>query len=231
MNDAEKALVGQAAADEVQPGMVLGLGTGTTTYFFLRALGERIRGGLSVSGIPTSNRTGDLAKHFGIALTTFDERQSLDLAVDGADEVDPELRLIKGQGGALLREKLIARAARRRIYIVDSGKLSPSLGTHSRLPVEVIPFAWRLAELGLRALGCEPELRPREPGQRNGHPYCTDNGNYILDCSVQPADPRQLEDAINRVPGVVENGLFIGLTDELIVGRAGQIERLLPPTH
>jgi ribose 5-phosphate isomerase A len=220
--DDEKRQVGIAAADYVRPGMALGLGSGSTVYFFLEELGRRVKGGLQVVGIPTSERTAALARDFGIPLATFDERQELDLAVDGADEVDPRLNLVKGHGGALLREKIIAMAARRLVIVVDSTKLSPALGSSMTLPVEVVPFATALARKRLEALGATPVLR-----QDGGKPYVTDNGNWLLDCGFAPmADPARLEAEINRVPGVMDNGLFIDLASEVIVARGGSIERL-----
>lgn len=224
IQDEEKRLVGQAAADEVRSGMALGLGSGSTVYFFLEELGRRVKAGLDVVGIPTSERTARLALEFGIPLATFDERQELDLDVDGADEVDPRLNLIKGHGGALLREKIIALAARRRVIVVDSTKLSDALGTNMTLPVEIVPFACALSQRGLTGLGAEPVLRQTEAGQ----PFVTDNGNWILDCRFAPmADPVRLEAAINAVPGVMENGLFTSLADEVLVARAGSVERLV----
>jgi ribose 5-phosphate isomerase A len=221
--DEEKRQAGVAAADQVRSGMAVGLGSGSTVYFFLEELGRRVRSGMQVAGIPTSERTAALARDFGIPLTTFDERQELDLAVDGADEVDPQLQLIKGHGGALLREKIIAMAARRLVIIVDGSKISPALGTQMTLPVEVVPFAGALAQQRLANLGAKAVLRMEQ-----GRPYVTDNGNWILDCRLAPiANPGDLEAAINRVPGVMDNGLFVGLAQEVIVARSGSIERLV----
>ncbi|HLG72462.1 MAG TPA: ribose-5-phosphate isomerase RpiA [Chloroflexota bacterium] len=224
--DAEKRQAGIAAAEQVRSGMTLGLGSGSTVYFYLEELGRRVReDGLQVAGIPTSERTAALARDFGVPLTTFDEHQTLDLAVDGADEVDPKLNLVKGHGGALLREKIIAAAAKRLVIIVDSTKLSDALGTRMTLPVEVVPFACALAQKRLADLGAQPVLRATE-----GQPFVTDNGNWILDCAFAPmADPARLEADINRVPGVMENGLFIGMADEVIVARSGSIERINRP--
>ncbi|MHB8618828.1 MAG: ribose 5-phosphate isomerase A, partial [Chloroflexota bacterium] len=165
---------------------------------------------------------------FGIPLTTLEDRPALDLAVDGADEVDPQLGLIKGHGGALLREKIVAQAAARVVIVVDSGKLSPILGTTARVPVEVVPFAWKLAQLGIEKLGGEPLVRTAASGE----PYRTDNGNYILDCHFGPiTEPAALERAINDVPGVMQNGLFVSLADKVIVGRGTTAESLLAPTN
>jgi ribose 5-phosphate isomerase A len=224
IQEQEKRQAGMAAAEEVHPGMTLGLGSGTTVYYFLQELGRRVENGLEVAGVPTSERTAALARELGIPLTSLDECQELDLDVDGADEVDPHLNLIKGHGGALLREKIIAMASRRRIIVVDSSKTSPALGTNMTLPVEVVPFASALALKRLRELGAKGAVRQ----QHSGQPFVTDNGNWIADCAFAPmADPARLEREINAIPGVVENGLFIGLADEVLVAREGRIERLL----
>ena len=221
--DEEKRQTGIAAADGVRSGMRLGLGSGTTVFFFLEELGRRVKAGLNVVGIPTSERTAATARDFGIPLATFDQMQELDLAVDGADEVDPALNLIKGHGGALLREKIIAMAARRLVIVVDSSKVSDALGTHMTLPVEVVPFASALAKRRLESLGGSPELRYSAAGQ----PFVTDNGNWILDCRFPSmADAPRLEAEINRLPGVMDNGLFIGLASEVLVARHGGIDRL-----
>lgn len=214
-----------AAADEVRPGMALGLGSGSTVYYFLQELGRRIKGGLDVLGIPTSERTAALAREFGIPLTTLDETPDLDLDVDGADEVDPQLNLIKGHGGALLREKIIAMASRRRVIVVDSSKISQALGTKMSLPVEIVPFASALALRQLSALQAKASVRTRADGQ----PFVTDNGNWIADCAFEPiGDAARLERNINAIPGVMENGLFIGLADEVLVAQDGKVERLRP---
>ncbi|MBV8083466.1 MAG: ribose-5-phosphate isomerase RpiA [Chloroflexi bacterium] len=221
--EAEKRQAGVAAADEVRDGMALGLGSGSTVFFFLEELGRRVQHGLRVVGVPTSSSTAELAGQFGIPLTTFDDRQELDLDVDGADEVDPDLNLIKGHGGALLREKIIAQAARRRLIIVDETKMSPQLG-NAVLPVEVVPFARTLAERGLHQLGGQPRLRMAADAK----PFVTDNGNWIVDCRFGPIpDPAWLEAEINRVPGVMENGLFVSLADEVVVAGESGVERLV----
>lgn len=221
--DEEKRQAGIAATEGVRSGMKLGLGSGSTVYFFLKELGRLVKEGLEIVGVPTSERTAALARELGIPLATFDEVQELDLAVDGADEVDPALNLIKGHGGALLREKIIAMSARRVVIIVDSSKVSPALGMHMTLPVEVVPFASALAQYHLKRLDAQPELRLGGDGQ----PFVTDNANWILDCKLAPvSQPGELEAAINRVPGVMENGLFVGLAQEVIVARAESIQRL-----
>ena len=211
-----KKAVGYRAAEFVESGQRLGLGTGSTVHFYLERLGERIRTeGLHVVGIPTSLQTETEAQAFGIPLTRLDETPELDLYVDGADEIDPEFRMIKGGGGALLREKIIASASRKKVIIVDESKLVDRLGTSFALPVEVVPFGLRFCESRIRALGCKPTLRVKE-----GAPFVTNNGNLILDCSFDGGipDAELAEAALNAIPGVVCAGLFIGLADVLLVG-------------
>ncbi|MDQ0243642.1 ribose 5-phosphate isomerase A [Bacillus fengqiuensis] len=207
----EKQLVGEQAAEFVKDGMVVGLGTGSTVYYTLKKLGERVQEGLSIQGIPTSVQTETIAKEFGIPLTNFLEVDYIDLAIDGADEVDPNLNLTKGGGGALLREKIIAKAAKKFIVVADSSKLVEKLGTFL-LPVEVVPFGFSMTERHIRELGCSPEMRLKE-----GKPFITDNGNYIFDCNFPDIPyPETLERKLNMIPGVVENGLFVGMTDVLV---------------
>lgn len=214
--DDAKRHAAQAAVDLVEDGMVLGLGTGSTANLMLAALAERVKQGLSVRGVPTSVATMELARHLGIPLTSLDEDLVLDLTLDGADEVDPELRLIKGLGGALLREKVVAASSRRLAIMVDESKLVKRLGTRSPLPVEVVRFAWRPVLERLRGLGAEPSLRR----SKDGEPFVSDNGNLILDARFPRGidDAEGLERAVNNVPGVVENGLFLGLATEVVVG-------------
>lgn len=207
----EKQLVGEKAAEFVQEGMIVGLGTGSTVYYTLKRLGERVREGMKIQGIPTSIQTEKLAKEFGIPLTNFSEVEQIDVAIDGADEVDCHGNLTKGGGGALLREKIIAKAAKTFIVVADSSKLVDELGTFL-LPVEVIPFGFSMTERHIRALGCSPEMRLKD-----GKPFVTDNGNYILDCNFPRIEqPETLEHQLNMIPGVVENGLFVGMADILI---------------
>lgn len=216
-----KAAAGERAALAVRPGMTLGLGTGSTVSHFLAALGRRCRDGElpGVRGVPTSTRTEQEASSLGIPLVTLEEAGSLDLTVDGADEVDPGLDLIKGLGGALLREKMVAQASRRFVIIVDEGKLVTRLGTRSPLPIEVVPFAWRSHLPFLEALGAEVELKTRP----EGGPFETDNGNLILHCRFPGgiADPAGLEDVLASRAGIVETGLFLGLAEEVLVGGEG----------
>jgi len=221
-NSEEKEAVGRAAAELVRDGDVVGLGTGSTAYFAVIALGERVKAGLKIIGIPTSVQTGDLARQLGIPLTTLDERPEIDITIDGADEVDPKLNLIKGGGGALLREKVVASASKKMVVVADSSKVVPVLGKFP-LPVEVISFARTVVENKIVALGASPKLRAKA----DGSPFITDNGNQILDCSFgKIADPSALSLALSNVPGIVEHGLFIGLATIALVGRGGHVEEL-----
>ncbi len=217
--DINKQMAGAAAAEMVEDGMVLGLGTGSTVNFFLRALGEKVAAGMRVAGIPTSERTATLCREVGIGLLDFAEVGRLDLAVDGADEIDPDFHMIKGGGGALLREKMVAAAADRVVIAVDPSKRVESLGAFP-LPVEVVPFGHQQVERRLDAMGISYRLRLAD-----GKPYVTDNGNLILDCGMGDIDdPRALHDSLNAITGVVDNGLFIDLCHCLIVGADGRVE-------
>ena len=210
-----KERAARSAVAEVQSGQLLGLGTGSTAMRALQVLAERIRAeGLKVVGVPTSVATQKEAERLGIPLGTLDEHPQLDLAVDGADQVDLHLVAIKGYGGALVREKIVARCARRLLIMVDTSKLSDTLDL--AVPVEVLPFALGAARHGLAALGGASKLR-----FAGGKPYVTDNGNQILDVDFGViADPAELAARIAAVPGVVDHGLFVGLVDELHVGSA-----------
>src|SRR3989454_907455 len=195
----------------VRDGTVVGLGTGRAATAFLHALAGRVRDGCRVKGVPTSEETERLARELGIPLVGLEA--DIDVTVDGADEVDPELNLIKGYGGALLRERVVAAASRRQVILVERDKLVPRLGSRGRLPVEVVPFALPLCRRRLAALGLGPALRTA--GER---PFVTDNGNVILDCVVGSiADPPGLERALRAVPGVVDTGLFLGTADTVLV--------------
>jgi ribose 5-phosphate isomerase A len=197
-------------------GLALGLGTGSTAERVIKKLAELHHAGrLDFVGVPTSARTEQLARRLQLPLTTLDERPVLDLAIDGADEVDPDLNLLKGGGGAHTREKIVARAAERYLIVVDDSKLVPRLGTKRPLPVEVISFGRPLVERELRALGGEPQLR-----LENGRPFRTDEGNLILDCRFPPdvmEDLPGLAAAVKAIPGVVEHGLFPGMADRVVV--------------
>jgi ribose 5-phosphate isomerase A len=221
-HEAEKEIAGRAAAKLVNDGEIVGLGTGSTAYFTVLALGERVKAGLKIIGIPTSVKTGDLARSVGIPLTTLDEHPEIDITIDGADEIDPRLRLIKGGGGALLREKVVASASRKMVVVADSAKVVSVLGKFP-LPVEVIAFARTVVEKKIAELGGSPKLRAKPDGQ----PFVTDNGNQILDCNFgRIADPPALALALSNTPGIVEHGLFIGLASIALIGRAGAVEEM-----
>jgi ribose 5-phosphate isomerase A len=225
--DALKRAAAEAAVGLVQDGMVVGLGTGSTATFAVEALARRHRQGLHFQGLPTSERTAAEATAEGIPLTSFAAYRSIDLTIDGADEVERgTLNLIKGLGGALLREKIVAAASRRLAIIVDSTKLVDRLGTHVPVPVEVIEFGLEPTRAALEALGATARLRLAPAGE----PFVTDGGNRILDCSFGPiVDPAQLEDSIRRVVGVVESGLFINRADWVFVADAAGVHRLTSP--
>lgn len=207
----EKKEVGEKAVDYVKEGMVVGLGTGTTVFYTILKLGKLVEQGLSIKGVPTSKQTEKLAIEVGIPLISLNETEQIDVAIDGADEVNPDLDLIKGGGGALLREKIIAKAAKSFIVIADPHKRVSKLGSFP-LPVEVVPFGYEMTMKHIQGLGCSPQLR-----QNNGIPFLTDNGNYIIDC-ISPiiGQPGELEKNLNLIPGVVENGLFVGMADKVI---------------
>ena len=195
----------------VKDDTAVGLGAGRAATAFVRALAARVRDGLRVRGVPVSEATAELAEELGIPLVGLEAE--IDITVDGADEVDPDLNLIKGYGGALLRERVVAAASRRQVILVERDKLVPRLGSRGRLPVEVVPFALPLCRRRLAALGLGPALRTA--GER---PFVTDNGNVILDCVVGSiADPPGLERALRAVPGVVDTGLFLGTADTVLV--------------
>jgi ribose 5-phosphate isomerase A len=193
----------------------VGLGSGRAAEAFVKALGEVVRSGrLHVTGVPTSEATAKLAKQEGIALMPLAEAGILDVTVDGADEVDPNLDLIKGYGRAMVREKIVAASSRRLIILVGEEKLVSRLGSRGKLPVEVLPFGLSLCERLLRELGCEPV-----PFVKDGTLFVTDNGNHVLDCRISPiADAAKLEADIRAIPGVVGTGLFLGMADTVLVG-------------
>lgn len=196
----------------VASGQVVGLGTGRAATAFVRALGQRVAGGLDVRGVATSEATAALARQLGIKLVTLDDVDLVDVAVDGADEVDPRGDLIKGYGGALVREKVVASVARRFVVLVGAEKLVPVLGSRGRLPLEVVPFAAAVCQRRLEAMGCPADLRRAE-----GRPVVTDNGNLILDATVRPiTDGRGLESALRGIPGVVGTGLFLDLAPTVL---------------
>lgn len=215
-----KQLAAEKAVEYVQDGMKVGLGTGSTAYWAIRKLGERVSEGLKITAVATSQASEDQARELGIPLVAFGEIDSLDLTIDGADELDSELQLIKGGGGALLREKIVASNSTRMIVVADESKVVTTLGKFP-LPVEVVPFAWEWTVAELAKLDCKPVLR------MNGEElYKTDNGNYIADCHFVAIDSASsLALKLQNIPGVVEHGLFIGISDLAIVGKNdGSIE-------
>jgi ribose 5-phosphate isomerase A len=215
------------AIDEVADGMILGLGTGSTAAFVVEALAARVAAGLRVVGIPTSERTAAQARRLGIEIATFAEYQRLDLTIDGADEVAlGSLDLIKGLGGALLREKIVAAASARLVIVVDQEKLVDRLGAQAPVPVEVTQFGWQATAAALAKLGSIPERRYTVGEQ----PFVTDGGNFILDCRWGPiADPAELERQLAMTVGVVESGLFVGRSSAVIVAATAGVEVLTPP--
>jgi ribose 5-phosphate isomerase A len=223
--DPADAALGRAAAEAaalVDDGARIGLGSGHAAEAFLRALAARARGGLRVTGVPTSRETARLASALGVPTGDLDG-PPLDLAVDGADEVDPRLDCIKGYGGALVRERVVATASRRLVILVGPDKLVPVLGHRGRLPAEVIPFAWPLVARRLGAMGLSPALRREPPGA----PTVSDNGNWLVDCATGPIpDPAALERAVRAVPGVVDCGLFLGIAETVLVAEAGGVRVL-----
>ena len=222
--DAFKRAAAEEAVKLVEDGMVVGLGTGSTAAFAIEALARRHRQGLRFLGIPTSERTAAQAAAAGIPLTSFAEHRQLDLTIDGADEVEQgTLNLIKGLGGALLREKIVAAASGQLAIIVDGSKLVDRLGTHAPVPVEVVAFGLEATRATLEVLGATARLRLSPAGE----PFITDSGNRIIDCRFAPiADPARLEERIRRVVGVVESGLFIGRADPVFVADAAGVQRL-----
>ena len=225
MSDAPEASA-QRALDFVKDGQTLGLGTGRAAAAFVRALAARVQDGLRVRGVATSIATAELAEELGIPLLSLEEAGTLDVTFDGADEVDPKLDVIKGYGGALVREKITAASSRELVILVGPEKMVPVLGSRGKLPVEVIPFALALCHARLAELGCEAVLRSGDDGSA----YVTDNGNHILDCKVSAIErPRELEAAILAIPGVLGTGLFIGMADAVIVERDGSAEVLRRP--
>ena len=224
-NESEKELVGRASARFVSDGDIVGLGTGSTAVYAVQAVADRVKAGLKILCIPTSVRTRDQATSLGIPLTTLDEHQQIDVDIDGADEIDPQLNLIKGGGGALLREKIIASASRKMVVIADSTKLVPVLGKFP-LPVEVVGFAQAVVAKKIEAMGAEVSLRKDAVGKT----YITDEGHHILDCKFgQIPDPPALARKLSDIPGVMEHGLFIGLASLALIGKGNVVEEIRRP--
>ncbi len=221
-NDQEKEAAARASLRFVKDGQVVGLGTGSTAAYFIQLLGDQVKKGLKIRGIPSSDRSREQAAALGIPLTTLDECQEIDVTVDGADEVDPQLRLIKGGGGALLREKIVASASRQLVIVADATKRVPVLGKFP-LPVEVIKFAQALVKKKIEALGAKIELRRT----KDGEPFLTDENNHILDCRFgQIPDADYLARQLSDMPGVVEHGLFIGMASVVLVANGSEVVEL-----
>lgn len=225
-SDGLKMLAAQRAMEFVKPGMKLGLGTGSTAGRFVELLGRQVAGGLNVVGVPTSEATHALALRHGIPLTTLDDEPELDLAIDGADEIDGDLSLIKGGGGALLREKIVAMASERMIVIADAAKRVGRLGAFP-LPVEIVQFGaratLRMIEAATQDIGCDGRILLRKTA--SGDNFVTDGGNFIVDCSFGPIfEAEALGDVLEMIPGVVEHGLFVGIADMAILAGPGGIE-------
>lgn len=213
--DSLKKAAALKAVEFVRDGMVVGLGTGSTARHLVIALGEKVRAGMTLRGVATSSETASLAAQSGITLIDTDNRWEIDVAIDGADQVDPAFNLIKGGGGALLKEKIVAASAQRFIVMVDQTKLVPVLGGSFPLPIEIIPFGWGSTARHIEHVTKSPVVLR----ERNGAPYRTEAGNLIVDVHLNRIDhPRELETLLNLIPGVVETGLFVGRTDILIVG-------------
>ncbi|HEX7926928.1 MAG TPA: ribose-5-phosphate isomerase RpiA [bacterium] len=221
--DREKQLAAEAAAAVVESGMVVGLGTGSTAAFAIRKLGERVKGGLKMHGVPSSRWAENLAKEVGIPLLDFSQTSQLDITLDGADEFDPALNLIKGGGGALFREKIVAAASKRLVIFADASKQVPTLGKFP-LPVEVNPFGWQVAVRKLKDLCPKVTLR-----EKDGKPFVSDNQGYILDCAFGSIpNPPELEARIKRITGVMECGLFCGMADTVAMATGEKVELVRP---
>ena len=216
--EAQKKIAAEKATESVKSGMVVGLGTGSTVYYALLKLGDRVREGLDIVGIPTSDGTERIAAAQQIPLTTLAAHPTIDLTIDGADEVDRHLNLIKGGGAALVREKIIANASKKILIVVDESKVSRVLGTNFPLPVEIVQFGWEATQIEVNRICGKSTLRLALAHDKD-QPLITDNGNYILDCHFDgiPA-PDQVELQLNNIPGVVENGIFVNRADKIIIG-------------
>lgn len=226
-NENEKRAAAFRSIAYVRDGDVVGLGTGTTAAYAIHFLGERVQAGLKIRGVPTSTLSRELAGTLGIPLTNFDECSHIDVTIDGADEINPAFELIKGHGGALLREKIVASASRNVVIIADSGKQVRMLGKAS-LPVEVVPFAEVLLTRRIAALGASVTLR-KDPA---GRPFVSDEGHHILDCSFgQIPEPAKLAAELDHMPGVQEHGLFLDLADVVLIGRGTEVLELRRPNR
>ena len=214
----EKQTAAQSAAELVETGMVIGLGSGSTAEIAIRILGERVKSGLHIIGVPTSHKSELIARGLGIRLATLEDYPELDLTIDGADEVElGSLDLIKGRGGALLREKIVASSSRQLIIVVDESKIVNRLGSHGEVPVEIVSFGWQSTARRLEKLGWKPTLRSGD----GGAPFVTDGGHYIVDCSFEAGISLQSRAAqLHDTVGVVEHGMFLGMATEVHVGSA-----------
>ena len=215
----------EAAVERVRPGMILGLGHGSTARYALLKIAELLRTGKlwDIQGVPCSKKVEEEARALGIPLTTLEDHPELDLTIDGADEIDPKLNVIKGGGGAMLREKIVAQATKYQVIVADETKLSPRLGTKATVPVEVLPFGWRTQVQFLEGLGAQVKLRLNP----DGSPFLTDQGNYVLDCNFGPiADAEALARELGRRAGILGHGLFLGLVDEVFVAGPSGLRRL-----
>jgi ribose 5-phosphate isomerase A len=218
-----KKIAGEKAVEHIEAGMVVGLGTGSTAYYAIKKIGDEVKEGLEVTCIATSKATEVIAKECGIPLSSLAEHPDIDVTIDGADEVDPNLNLIKGMGGALVREKIIASASRKVVIVADPSKIVNVLGIRSPLPVEVIPFGVNFCQKQLQKFGCKVEIR-----KKNNEPFVSDNGNYVVDCFFKKIlAPKKLQREINCIPGVVDNGLFLNMADEVIIGTKNGIKKLV----
>jgi ribose 5-phosphate isomerase A len=212
----------ETAIAMVEDGFVVGLGSGHAAAAFVKALAERVQHGLRIRGVPTSKATGELAASLGIPVVGFDEVEAIDVTFDGADEVDPALNLIKGLGGAMVREKIVASASRRLVILVGEEKLVSTLGEHGVLPVEVVPFALAVCQRRIARLGY-----PAEPRKAGGEPLVTDNGNRVLDCRVPLlVNPQEVEQSLRAIPGIVGTGLFLGMAHTVLVMKGDCVEIL-----
>jgi ribose 5-phosphate isomerase A len=209
-----KKNAGEKAVEWIEDGMIVGLGTGSTVKFTIEKLGELVQNGLNIQGIPSSVKTKRLAQKLCIPLMELTDEITIDVTIDGADEVDSNLYLIKGGGGALLREKILAYHSKKEIIVVDESKIVKALGIGFPLPVEVAKFGWSITKKAIEELGCKAELR-----KIMDEVYLTDNANYLLDCDFDHIEePEELNEALSNMPGIIEHGLFINLVDEVIVG-------------
>jgi ribose 5-phosphate isomerase A len=218
------------AVEAIQPGMTVGLGTGSTAELVVRRLAERVAEGLDIIGVPTSNRTASLARSLSVPLRELQDVEHIDLTIDGADEIQPgTLFALKGHGGALLREKLVAVDSTRVIIVVDDSKIVERIGSRCSVPVEVVQFGWRVPARGLEGLGAT--LMGLRTMPDSGEPYVTDNDNYVLDAAFGPIDdPLDRSRRIKEITGVIEHGLFVGIVDEVIVGTSHGVD-ILRPDH